>query len=169
MTENFDALQNSEQEATTKEIDSLQRDRFELLSAYIDGEVTAAERYRVQELLANDSDMQCLYARLMKLRQQLQKLPVPPAKASTQEMAQQVFSKIDRRRNRRTIVWGGAAIAALFVSALAVNLPFGQSIQRQFANLPKEEENSELLIIAVNKPVIDIPKTAVAFPEKWAD
>jgi anti-sigma factor RsiW len=79
MTSNFDARKPSRQEAA-REMDSLQRDRFELLSAFIDGEVTAAERKQVQQLLATDSDMQRLHSRLMKLRQGLQKLPCQPQK-----------------------------------------------------------------------------------------
>jgi anti-sigma factor RsiW len=74
MTSNFDARKHSRQEAA-KQMDSLQRDRFELLSAFIDGEVTAAERRQVQELLATDADMQRLHSRLMKLRQGMQKTP----------------------------------------------------------------------------------------------
>ena len=39
-----------------------QRDRFELLSAYIDGEVTAAERGQIEQWLTTDPEVQCLYA-----------------------------------------------------------------------------------------------------------
>jgi hypothetical protein len=45
-------------------MDMVKRDRFELLSAYLDGEVTATERKQVEEWLANDASVQCLYARL---------------------------------------------------------------------------------------------------------
>lgn len=53
----------------TGAIDMVKRDRFELLSAYLDGELTAAERRQVEELLANDQAVKCLYVRLLKLRQ----------------------------------------------------------------------------------------------------
>jgi anti-sigma factor RsiW len=102
MTSNFDARKSSRHEAA-KEMDSQQRDRFELLSAFIDGEVTAAERRQVQELLATDPQMQRLHSRLIKLRQGVQKLPVPAPESTAQETAQQVFSKIDRRRVRQTV------------------------------------------------------------------
>ncbi|NEO33976.1 MAG: Fis family transcriptional regulator [Symploca sp. SIO3C6] len=159
MTENFDAPKNYTQEAAS-EMDSLHRDRFELLSAYIDGEVTAAERSYVRHLLATDSDMQRLHARLMKLRCQLQSLPVPPTETTAQETAQAVIKKINRRRRRQTITWGGGAIAALFVCALSGIIPGGQSPQPALVEFKSPEVPSEPLMIAVNRPVIPIPKTA---------
>ena len=166
MTSNFDARKNSRQEAVGQ-MDSLQRDRFELLSAYLDGEVTAAERKQVQELLATDTGMQHLHRRLMMLRQGMQQLPVPTPEVTAQETAQQVFARIDRRRTRRTALWGGAAIAALFVSAVSAVFPVTRSWVPQMAQAPKPETASEPLMIAVNRPVIEIPKAAVASPEKW--
>lgn len=159
MTSNFDARKLSQPEAT-KEMDSQQRDRFELLSAYVDGEVTAAERARVQELLATDADMQRLHARLLKLRQGLHKLPVPSAEVTPQETAQQVFSRLDRRRTQRTVFWGGAAIAAVLVSAFSGILSGTRSLVDQFAIKPEPP-----LMISLNQPVIDIPKAPVASPE----
>jgi anti-sigma-K factor RskA len=165
MTSNFDARKLSKPEAT-KDMDSLQRDRFELLSAYLDGEVTAAERARVQQLLATDADMQRLHDRLLKLRQGLQKLPVPPAETTPHQTAQQVFSRLDRRRTRRTVFWGGAAIAAVFVSAFSGILPGTRSLVPEFAIGFKPDVVPEPpLMISLNQPVIDIPKTPVAPPE----
>lgn len=167
MNSNFDAHNCSGPEAA-KEIDSLQRDRFELISAYIDGEVTAAERYQVQDWLANDTNTQHLYARLMKLRQGLHKLPVPASQVTAQETANQVFTRIARHRMRKTMVWGGAAIAAMFVSAFSGILPGSQFMPR-FAQTPPPEEVSEPLMIAVNRPVIQIPKAKSASPENFID
>lgn len=158
MTSNFEAGKQSKQEAVTQ-MDSLQRDRFELLSAYIDGEVTAQERKQVQELLSTDSTMQHLYTRLMKLRQGMHQLPVPTPASTAQQTAEQVFSRIDRRRNLRTVLWGGAAIAALFVSAVSGILPGSRSFVPQLAQKP--DATAETLEIALNQPVIEIPKAAV--------
>jgi hypothetical protein len=168
MTPNFDARKQSRQQSA-KEMDSLQRDRFELLSAYIDGEVTAAERKQVQEWLATDLEMQRLHSRLMKIRQGFQKMPVPSAEATAQQTVREVFSRLDRRRNRQTIIWGGAAIAAVFVSALSGILPGSQSLVPRLAQAPKPEVTSEPLMIAINRPVIEIPKAAVASPEKFVE
>lgn len=169
MTSNFDAGKHSRPEAI-KDVDSLQRDRFELLSAYIDGEVTAAERKQVQELLTTDLQMQRLYSRLTKLRQGMQQLPVPAPEATAHETVEQVFARIDKRRMRRTLMWGGAAIAALFVSTVSGVFPGSRPFGVQFAqNTLKQQQEaaSEPLMIAVNRPVIEIPKAAVVSPEKW--
>jgi len=168
MTSNFEASKHPRQEAA-KEMDSQQRDRFELLSAFIDGEVTAAERKQVQELLTTDPEMQRLHSRLLMLRQGLQKLPVPAAETTARQAAEQVFSKIDRRRNLRTVIWGGGAIAALFVSALSGIFSGSQSPLGNFAansiNPQKQEVATEPLMIAVNRPLLDIPKGAVSSPK----
>lgn len=167
MTSNFDTRNSSGQKAA-KEMDSLQRDRFELLSAFIDGEVTATERKQVQQWLTTDPDMQRLHSRLINLRQELKKLPVPASEATAQETAQEVFSRIDRRRIKRTVMWGGAAIAAVFVSALSGVFPGSQSLVPQLAQReqsPTEKAASEPLMIAVNRPIIEISKAPVAAPE----
>lgn len=162
MTSNFDTRDSSGQD-TSKEMDSLQRDRFELLSAFIDGEVTAAERKQVQHLLATDPQMQQLHARLMTLRQGMQKLPVPALQTNPQETAKQVFARIDRRRIRKTIAWGGAAIAAVFVGGLSGIFP-GSQLGTNFAQSPQQEAAPEPLRIALNKPIIEITKAPVAAP-----
>lgn len=138
------------------DIDMLKRDRFELLSAYLDGEVTAAERRQVEDWLANDPEIQRLYGRLLKLRQGLHTLPVPPSEQPAEQNLQQVYGRLNRRRNR-AMGWGGAAIAALFIGALSGVLPSRQSIQ--IAKSP------EPLMVALNTPVVEIPKAAVAAPK----
>ncbi|HAA29399.1 MAG TPA: Fis family transcriptional regulator [Cyanobacteria bacterium UBA8553] len=164
MTFNFDARKPSRQEAA-REMDSLQRDRFELLSAFIDGEVTAAERKQVQALLETDPQIQVLYSRLLKLRQGLQKMPVPAAEVTAQETVQEVFTRIDRRRIHRIMIGGGAAIAAVFITALSGVFSGTQQIP-QLAQSPKQEVAPEPLQIALKQPLIDLPKEAVAAPEK---
>ncbi len=144
-------------------MDRCQRDRFELLSAFLDGEVTAAERKEVEEWLAKDVEMQRLYARLLKLRQGIRTLPTPTEQQPVEQTVQQVFTRIDRRRSRRFALWGGTAIAALFVGALSGILTDRSSLQ--IAGLQPVPEASETLMVALNSPVIEIPKAAVAAPE----
>lgn len=164
MTSNFDTRDSSGQN-TAKEMDSLQRDRFELLSAFIDGEVTAAERKQVQHLLATDPQMQRLHSRLMMLRQGLQKLPVPAPETNSQETAKQVFTRIDRRRIRKAVAWGGAAIAAVFVGSLSGIFTGSQPLGTNFAQSPQQEAAPEPLKIALNRPIIEISKAPVASPK----
>lgn len=51
--------------------------RFELLSAYLDNEVTADERKLVAKWLTEDSNTQQMYQRLLMLRQAIRTAPVP--------------------------------------------------------------------------------------------
>jgi anti-sigma factor RsiW len=156
----------------TGAMDMVKRDRFELLSAYLDGEVTAAESRQVEEWLAHDPSVQCLYNRLLKLRQGLRTSPVPPALESPEVTAQQVFKRM-RRRSRPIWAVGGASVAALVVGAVSSLLP-GGGFRPQLAQQPMEVPQSiatpavshSPLMVALNNPVIEIPKAAVVSPEQ---
>lgn len=52
--------------------------RFELLSAYVDNEVTAQERQLVGQWLRDEPAMQEMYQQLLMLRQAIRTAPVPP-------------------------------------------------------------------------------------------
>jgi anti-sigma factor RsiW len=153
-------------------IDMVKRDRFELLSAYLDGEVTATERKQIEEWLANDASVQCLYARLLKLRQGLRTLPVPASQQSPEVTVQQVLTRL-RRRSRLNWMAGCAAVAACVIGAVSGLVPIGSS-PPQLAQRPQKEpiQTSSAsiippspLMLGLNKPVIEIPKAAVASPE----
>lgn len=137
-------------------MDMLKRDRFELLSAYLDGEVTAAERREVDEWLANDPEIQRLYARLLNLRQGLQTMPVPATHPPVEQTIEQVYQRIHQRPRRRAVVWGGTAIAAMFVGAISGVLPL------QLAKSPNTP--IEPLRVALNAPVVEIPTATIAAP-----
>lgn len=143
------------------------RDRFELLSAYLDGEVTAAERRQVEGWLANDADVQCLHARLLKLRQGMRSIPVPASNQPVEQTVTQVFSRLDRRP-RKALAWGGA-IAALFMGAIVSGQPGLQSAS-DLAQSPAASSNpnvsSVALMIPLDRPVIEIPKAAVSTPAR---
>jgi anti-sigma factor RsiW len=153
--------------------DMVKRDRFELLSAYLDGEVTAAERRQVEEWLQNDASVQCLYGRLLKLRQGVRNLPVPAAQQTPEATFQQVWTRV-RRRSQIAWVFGSAAIAACVIGSVSGLLPGGQS-RMQLAQKPQLEPKpatttpavtASPLMVALNNPVIEIPKTAIASPKK---
>ena len=160
MTSNFEASKSNQQPVANSDFE---RDRFELLSAYLDGEVTAAERRQVQEWLDNDRQTQRLYTRLLQLRQEIQNLPLPREQQSAQQLADQVFESIDRhQRWQRALVWGGGTIAALFIGVVSGLLP-GTDIfapVNQFAS-QEPPPDGESLMIALNHPVIDIPPAAI--------
>jgi anti-sigma factor RsiW len=145
-------------------LDVEKRDRFELLSAYLDGEVTADEKREIEAMLVSDPAMQCLHARLLKLRTSFRSLPVPPPEQPVEHTVQQVFARIERRPNR-ALAWGGLAIAALFVGALVSILPRNE-FSPSIAQAPEEQRAvpNHGLMVALDHSVIEIPKATFAAP-----
>lgn len=145
-----------------------EEDCFELLSAYLDGEVTPQERKQVQEWLDCDPEIKKIYLQLRRLHNDLENLAAPTTNTSTEQISAKVFQSIDRsQRKRRTLVWSGGAIAALCVAALSnlfsVNSPTFKVVQS-----PQQDSANQTLMVAVavNKPAVRIPKTAVASPQR---
>jgi hypothetical protein len=136
-----------------------QRDRFELLSAYLDGEVTASERRQVESWLATDPKTQCLYSRLLTLRQGLQNLPIAKSEQSVEQFVDQVTARLDRQPRRW--MWGGLAVAAMLVGAIFTAVPQDRYAPSIADSLDSSEEvPSSGLMIALNHPPIAIPNTA---------
>ncbi|MBV8885293.1 MAG: zf-HC2 domain-containing protein [Chroococcidiopsidaceae cyanobacterium CP_BM_RX_35] len=161
MTSKFESQDSSRinsQEALPQSL--LKRDRFELLSAYLDGEVSAAERRQVETWLTTDPGVQRLYGRLINLRQSLQTMPVPSTQQPAAQTAQQVFARLDRPR--KTAAWGGTVIAALFVGALSGIFPTYILSVNQVARTLNPAAKHETLTVALNTPIVEIPKA----PEK---
>ncbi|HEY9648921.1 MAG TPA: zf-HC2 domain-containing protein [Chroococcidiopsis sp.] len=144
---------------------NLKRDRFELLSAYLDGEVTAAERRQVDDWLAHDPTVQCLYERLIKLRQGMRAIPVPPREVDVEQTVQQVMTRV-HHRPRLVLTWGGAAIAAVFLGILSNHMPmepsdFGQQVAvTPNVVQPTAGTDGEALMIALDHPIVEIPVAA---------
>lgn len=138
-------------------------DAFSLLSAYIDGEATPEERRQVNEWLDNDPEVKSLYLHLLRIRQNLQQMPVPQSSASTAETVERFFWLLDQRRRRMMLKMGGGAIAALFMAALSGLVPGVPSVT-QLANSSDNQVESQQLMIALNRPIVPIPKAAVAVP-----
>ena len=159
------------------DLDALKRDRFEMLSAYLDGEVTAAERKQVEHWLATDSETQRLHARLITLQSEFQNLPIPAAERPVEQTVEQVLAQIDRRP-RLTLVWSGigTAVAAIFIGAVTGLVPGNGSLTPQIAQSPSPKmtnsavqevgaipdavPDSSTLMIALDRPPIDIPRVA---------
>lgn len=94
------------------------RDRFELLSAYLDGEVTAAERQQIEDWLTTDPVVKHLYARVLKLHQGLRVTQMPPAQQPVGSAVEQVFPRLNKRP-KMAVVWVSAAIAAVLLGAVS--------------------------------------------------
>lgn len=140
-------------------MDNFGRDRFELLSAYLDSEVTATERQQVQQWLKDDPQVRQLYHRLLSLRQGIEQLPTPMPQQSPQQLSTAVFERLGRRRQRqRRVLWGGAIAA----TALVVGSISGLMRDYPLIQMADSADDSDQLVIALNRPAVSIPAAAVA-------
>jgi len=128
--------------------------RFELLSAYVDHEVTNAEKFQVEEWLAKDPNYYKQYQQLLKIKRLLVDLPIPTSQKHGCQVAR-VMAKIEQRSQRR-LAWGGA-IAAIIISTIGSVLAINASNKWQVAN--QTENTEEQLILAMEKPIIPIPQS----------
>ncbi|OIP70718.1 MAG: hypothetical protein AUK48_13420 [Oscillatoriales cyanobacterium CG2_30_44_21] len=145
-------------------------ERFELLSAYIDGEVTEQEEQLVEKWLSDDVNLRRLYQQQLKLRQLLIELPVPVAanssvKTETEVMVSRVFAEIDRRSQRRKWKIAGiglvaATVVGIFGSIFTINSspqfsPVANNIR------PTAPVAEEPVLIAMEEPLVPLPKSMV--------
>ena len=133
-------------------------ERFELLSAYLDGEVTAEERYQVQEWLDTDPKLKQTYLKLLQLQQVIPQIPTPTPSISTDQLSARVFQQI-KRENRMLRLWiWGVMVTASAGFVVFFNLFMGTNNIFQPSNqLASLEIESEPLTIALNQPIFDIP------------
>lgn len=145
-----------------RQYDELNRDHFELISAYLDGEVTAQERQQVERLLAEDPQARQLHRHLQDLQVGIRALPVAEtSRVSAHEQTQRILERIDRRQHRNMkLVWGG--IAAALVGAVSSSLMPGQL---QLASGPSVEPTrlaaSPKILVTLERPLLQIPQSAV--------
>ena len=143
-------------------------ERFELLSAYIDCEVTEVEEQLVEQWLSEDVEFRRTYQQQMRLRQLLIDLPVPVAanssiKAENDMVINRVMAEIDRRAQRRKWKLAGvgvsvAAIIGIFGSMFTFNSnpqfsPVANSIK------PAAVVKEEPILIAMEEPLVPLPKS----------
>ena len=141
-------------------------EQFELVSAYLDNEVTEDERRQVEHWLATDAKIQALYTELGGMTDSLKQAPVPLS-ASPEQVLAGVMAKVEKQQRQRNRLWGGAAIAASLaatVGALSVGLrqPSLQIAQTPPATLDSETGNAPLELAQSPTPALD---TVAASPE----
>lgn len=131
-------------------------ERFELLSAYLDGEVTASERKQVETWLATDRAFQQQYRQMQSVQHAMPRISVPSSQSTT-ALAEGVFGQIDRNRNRKLSWIGGGAIAATVLAAVTglSGLLGDRSPQLQFAS--NKANTPAPLMVALNDPILAIP------------
>ena len=145
------------------------QERFELLSAYIDGEVTNTEEQLVEQWLSDDVDFRRIYQHQLKLRQLLIDLPVPVSSSVTAEtnvMIDRVFAEIDKRSQRRKWKLAGIGVSmAVVVGIFGSMFTFNSSPQfSPVANSVKSLKvpatvTEEPILIAMEEPLVPLPKS----------
>ena len=144
-----------------RELDVTKRDRFELLSAYLDGEVSPEERRLVMAWLADDPNAQCLYSRLLHLRQGFQGVCQTPWNSEAGERTASAVVNRLNYRFRLSCMAGLTAAAVAFIGVFsgALNYPMGRFGLVQTSTPPSIEDRLEIVL---DQPPIMIPKSAVS-------
>ncbi|ELR96770.1 anti-sigma factor [Gloeocapsa sp. PCC 73106] len=148
-------------------------EHFELLSAYIDQELSEEETTKIKSLLQNDQRLQHEYQQMLRLRAKLKNLPQPSPIILPEQLAAQVLNRVKQQERKRSKWgWSGGAIAALSVAALSGLFTPIPSRLPQLANssdqdakflvmainqVSREQMNSRLMI-PLNQPLAGIPK-----------
>jgi anti-sigma factor RsiW len=149
--------------------ESLEFEQFELLSAYLDGEVSAAERKQVEAWLDQDPKLQQTYQQLLTLQNGLKVMPVAASSMQPEQLAKQVLMRVDR--SRRTWIWGGIGAAVAVAMGSVSALLTGQGWDMQTAQYPTpgsptfavpsvstlQNDPSATLMIALERPPVEIP------------
>ncbi|QQE64196.1 hypothetical protein GFS31_08750 [Leptolyngbya sp. BL0902] len=133
----------------------MKRDRFELLSAYLDGEVTPEERRLVQTWLSHDPTAKCLYDRLMVLRHGLREDDAPDTCEADVTLAG-VFQCLNRRFRMVTMAGAGVVVLGVLnvLSGTVGPSPARWSLANQAAD---EVVISNTLQITLDQPAFPIP------------
>jgi len=132
-----------------------EQQRFELLSTYIDRELSPEETAKVEQWLREDQQARQAYQSLSKLRYRLRETPAPPSQTSSEVLSERVIRRANHQGLMQTMLWSGSTIAAIFVTAVTGIWSFKGSVMPRFAQ--SEQVNSSSLTIAVNQPVLEIP------------
>ncbi|MCA1904262.1 MAG: hypothetical protein LDL47_05420 [Cyanobacteria bacterium KgW148] len=120
--------------------------KFELLSSYLDGEVTATERSQVEEWIATDRDFALCYQQQLKLQKMWQ---VPVRNQIAESSFNSTWDYIQMQQRQR---WIGRGIALLGLGILGVGgLLFSQRYSWQQAQ-------EEPIIMALEQPLLPMPK-----------
>ncbi|AIE73761.1 MULTISPECIES: anti-sigma factor [unclassified Synechocystis] len=133
-------------------------ERFELLSAYIDGEVTPQERKLVQSWIDNDPEFKQTYLGLIRLQKALPLVPVPPT-IDADLLAQKVFAKLEQENRWRGIwFWGSLTAAAVVVAAYSsiVGKPLDPSLNQANLDPAIVAMDDDPLMIAIHEPMFEV-------------
>ncbi|MEA5452912.1 zf-HC2 domain-containing protein [Leptolyngbya sp. CCNP1308] len=137
------------------DLDATKRDRFELLSAYLDGEVTPEERQQVLCWLQQDDSARALYNRLLTLRQGL-RTQRGSSDCDAEATLVGVFHCLNRRL--KLVTMAGLGVAAIgVINLLSGGAGAGSSSWRMATST-----RPEALQIALDRPAFPIPEASSA-------
>jgi anti-sigma factor RsiW len=157
-------------------------EKFELLSAYLDGEVTMAERKQVEIWLQEDASFKAMHQKMRGMHTAIEQIPTPAETSlPVNKFADEVFAKIDRHRQFRLLKVAGASCVAGLVALGAViagNFQGTHGSQFQIAkiSLPSTVPSSlavtappEALMVALNDSIVQIAPTTKVPTKTGAD
>lgn len=150
------------------DIETLEFDRFELLSAYLDGETTASERKQVETWLATDPEFNHCYQQLLQMQRGLQAIPIPASVPVEQTIAG-VMARVERKP--KLAIWATVGTAAaVAVAAITGLFSGGGTLVPQTAQSPDTLGKPTIavtpptdnlkpsdLLIAIDRSPVDIP------------
>lgn len=135
-------------------------DHFELLSAYLDRELTPEENEQVEQWLNKDYQAQKNYQHLLQLRYHLQKSAVPSSSFSAEHLTQQVVTQSQHQTWQKVKFWGKRALLGGLIAFTSGTLAWTTSSSFRLAELsPSEEAPNSTLMISVDQPIMEIPAT----------
>ncbi len=153
------------------DINALPDQRFELLSAYLDEEVTAEERKQVEDWLATDPEFQALYLNLCRLQYGLRSIPTPHSSIPVEQTVDQVIARASRKPH--FILWGGVGVAAAVIGVITSLLSGEIGLIPRMAQDPIQTDGNtnaaivtpsladamdpSELMIALDQPPVDVP------------
>jgi len=155
MNSEFEINQCQPWDASESEDD--QFERFELLSAYIDGEVTPQERKLVQGWLDTDPEFKQAYLGLIRLQTALPHVPIPPS-MPTDQLSQRIFERIEKedRWQRRWLLGGITAAAVVVAAGFSFFNPLQPASQQAKLGAETPLMVEDPLMIAINEPLFDV-------------
>jgi anti-sigma factor RsiW len=137
-------------------------ERFELLSAYLDGEVSLSERKQVEAWFAADPEFRQTYQQMLTLQEGWQSMPAVAPSMPTEQLVNQVMARLDRQPQRW--IWGGLGAAAAIAIGAFSGLFGDQGAVFQTAKAPDPQQTlipaamrASDLMLALDRPPVEIP------------
>lgn len=158
----FEDFDRDELAADSQRLAQLSTDNVELISAYLDGELSPAEKAEVQSWIDLDPELKAVYTSMLTLQSQMQNLKAPASTRSVEEITNNVFQSLDRRR-RRIWLWGSAIAASAIAGITGITGIGGRMQVARTPNLRGNQADLVMLAVALNKPAVNIPKSANSY------